>query len=53
MTDDLFDEFLEYDFTMDVDVVKYPHYGKDVSCSFFFNNNQTDCLECGKSIKRK
>jgi len=33
--DDLFDEFIGYDFTMGADVVKCPHCGADVPCSLF------------------
>ena len=32
--DDLFDEFLGYDFIVGADVIKCPHYGKDVKLSF-------------------
>lgn len=45
--DDLFDEFMEYDFTMGADVVKCPHCGADVPCSLFFDN------EVGMSGMRK
>lgn len=37
--DDLFDEFLEYDFCMGTDVIKCPHCGKDVPCSLFFDDD--------------
>ena len=50
--DDLFDEFLGYDFTMGADVIKCPHCGKDVPCSLFFDNDEIECPECGKQFKR-
>jgi len=37
MRGDLFDEFMEYDFTMGADVVKCPHCGADMPCSLFFD----------------
>lgn len=49
MPDDLFDEFMEYDFTMGADVVKCPHCGVDVPCSLFFDN-AVECPECGKKF---
>ena len=49
MADDLFDEFLEYDFTMSADVVKCPHCDEDVPCSLFFYN-EVECPECGKKF---
>ncbi|MBU0693151.1 MAG: hypothetical protein KKC11_00550 [Candidatus Omnitrophica bacterium] len=52
MTDDLFDEFLGYDFVMGADVTKCPHCGKDVPCSLFFNDDEIECPECGKRIKK-
>ena len=48
--DDLFDEFLGYDFVMGADVIKCPHCGKDVSRSLFFDNNEK-CPECGEDLK--
>ena len=42
MPDDLFDEFLEYDFTM----------GADVPCSLFFDN-EAECPKCGKKFKKE
>ena len=51
--DDLFDEFLEYDFAMGADVVKCPHCGADVPCSLFLDNKVVECSECGKKIKLK
>lgn len=52
MMDDLFDEFMEYDFTMGADVVKCPHCGADVQCSLFIDN-EVECLECGKKFKKE
>ena len=37
--DDLFDEFLGYNFYMGADVVKCPHCGKDMPCSLFFDDD--------------
>ena len=51
--DDLFDEFLGYDFVMGADVIKCPHCGKDVPCSLFFSDDKTDCPECGKKFKKQ
>ena len=53
MTDDLFDEFLGYDFAMGADVVKCPHCGADVPCSLFFDNDETECPKCGKKFKKE
>lgn len=49
--DDLFDEFMKYDFTMGANVVKCPHCGVDVPCSLFFDN-EAERPECGKKIKK-
>jgi len=49
--DDLFDEFLEYDFTMGADVVRCPNCGTDVPCSLFFDD-EVECPECGKIVKK-
>ena len=46
--DDLFDEFLRYDFAIGADMVKCPHCGADVPCSLFFD----DEVECPKSWKK-
>jgi DNA-directed RNA polymerase subunit RPC12/RpoP len=51
IVDDLFDEFIEYDFVVGADVVKCPHCGVDVPRSLFFDN-EVECLECGKKITR-
>ncbi|GEM_PF-1247319 len=48
---DLFDEFLEYDFTMGVDVVKCPHCGGDVQCSLFIDS-EVECSGCGKKFHK-
>ena len=45
---DLFDEFMEYDFTMDADVVKCSYRGADMACSLFFDD-EVGCPECGKT----
>jgi hypothetical protein len=50
--DDLFDEFLEYDFVMGADVVQCPHCKADVSCSLFFDADEIECSECGKKFKK-
>jgi len=52
MTDDLFDEFLGYDFVMGADVVKCPYCVADVPCSLFFDDEAT-CLKCGKKFKKE
>ncbi len=49
--DDLFDEFIGYDFTMGADVVKCPHCGADVPCSLFFDD-EVECPECGKKFRK-
>jgi endogenous inhibitor of DNA gyrase (YacG/DUF329 family) len=49
--DDLFDEFMEYDFTMGSDVVKCPHCGADVPCSLFFDD-EVECPKCGKKFRK-
>jgi len=41
--DDLFDEFFGYNFYMGTDVVKCPHYGKDVPYSLFFDDDVSAC----------
>lgn len=51
MPDGLFDEFMEYDFTMGADVVKCPHCGADVPCSLFFDN-EVECPKCGKKFRK-
>ena len=48
--DDLFSEFLGYDFAMGADMVKCPHCGKDVPCSLFFDDDEIECPECGKKF---
>ncbi|MBU4257586.1 hypothetical protein KKC04_04210 [Patescibacteria group bacterium] len=53
MPDGLFDEFIEYDFTMGADVVKCPHCGADVPSSLFFDEDEAECPECGKVIRKK
>jgi len=50
--EDLFDEFLEYDFAVGADVVQCPHCGADVPCSLFLDDAVIECPECGKSIKK-
>lgn len=50
--DDLFGEFMEYDFTMGADVVKCPHCGTNVPSSLFFDN-EVECLECGEKFKKR
>lgn len=50
--DDLFGEFLEYDFAMGADVVECPHCGADVSCSLFFDN-EVECSACGKTFVKE
>ena len=52
MPDGFFDEFLEYNFTIDADVVKCPHCGADVSCSLFFDN-EVECPKCEKKFKKE
>ena len=49
--DGLFDEFMEYDFTMGADVVKCPHCGADVPSSLFFDD-EADCPKCGKKVRK-
>jgi DNA-directed RNA polymerase subunit RPC12/RpoP len=49
--DNLFDEFIEYDFAMGTDMVKCPHCGVDVPCSLFFDD-EVECLECGKKFRK-
>ena len=51
--DDLFDEFLGYDFAMGADVIKCPHCGKNVPCSLFFDGGEIKCPKCGKIIEKK
>jgi DNA-directed RNA polymerase subunit RPC12/RpoP len=50
--DDLFDEFLEYDFTMGSDVVICPHCGAEVSSSLFFDD-ELGCPQCGKKFRKE
>ena len=49
--DDLFGEFLGYDFVMGADMVKCPHCGAAVPCSLFFDD-EVECPECGKKFKK-
>ncbi len=51
MADDLFDEFMEYDFTMVANVVKCPHCGAEVPCSLFFDS-EVECPECRKKFQK-
>lgn len=51
MQNDLFDEFLEYDFSMDPDIVKCPYCGADVPCSLFIDD-EAECPECGKHFTK-
>ena len=51
IVDDLFDEFIEYDFVAGADVVKCPHCDADVPCSLFFDN-EAECPECGKKFRK-
>jgi uncharacterized Zn-finger protein len=50
--DDLFWDFLEYDFVAGADMVKCPHCGADVPCSLFFDCDEIECPECGKKFKK-
>lgn len=50
--DDLFDEFIEYDFTMGSDMVKCPHCGTGVPCSLFFDD-EVECPKCGKKFRKE
>jgi endogenous inhibitor of DNA gyrase (YacG/DUF329 family) len=52
MADDLFWEFLEYDFVMGADMVKCPHCGADVPCSLFFDD-KVECPKCGKEFAKE
>ena len=49
--DDLFNEFIEYDFTIGADVVKCLHCGADVQRSLFIDN-EVECPECGKKFRK-
>jgi len=49
--EDLFDEFMEYDFAMGADMVKCPHCGAGVPCSLFFDD-EVECPKCGKKFKK-
>ena len=49
--DDLFGEFLGYDFAMGTDMVKCPYCDADVPCSLFFDN-EVECPECVKRFKK-
>ncbi len=51
MMDDLFDEFLEYDFILGAEVVKCPHCRAAVPCSLFFDD-EAECPKCGKKLKK-
>jgi hypothetical protein len=44
--DDLFDQFLGYDFTMGADVVKCPDCETNGPCNLFFDDEVT-CPKCG------
>jgi len=50
--DDLFDEFMECDFTIGADAVKCPHCRAAVPYSLFFDN-EVECPECGKKFSKK
>lgn len=50
--DDLFWEFLGYDFIMGSDMVKCLHCGQDVPCRLIFDN-EIECPECGKKFKKE
>ena len=50
--DDLFDEFLEYDFTMGADVVICPYCGEEVPCSLFFDD-EVECPKCGRKFRKE
>jgi len=52
MVDDLFDEFLEYDFTMGADVVICPYCGGEVACSLFFDD-EVECPKCGRKFRKE
>ena len=49
--DDLFWEFLEYDFIMGSDMVKCPHCGAKVPCRLVFDD-EIECSKCGKKFKK-
>jgi len=51
--EDLFDEFLGYDFAVGADVVQCPHCGADVPCSLFFDDDEIEYPECGKKFKKE
>ena len=46
--DDLFGEFLGYDYVMGAGMVSCPHCGGDVPCSLFFD----DEVKCPQYIRR-
>jgi len=50
-TDDLFDEFFEYDVLMGGDLTKCPHCGAEVSSSLFLDD-EVECPKCGEVIKK-
>ena len=52
MPDDLFGEFIEYDFIMGADMVKCPHCGAGVPCSLFFDD-EAECPKCGKKFRKE
>lgn len=51
MPDDLFDEFMEYDFTMGSDVVKCPHCGADVPV-VCFSMTRSNARKAGRNLKK-
>ncbi len=48
--DDLFDEFLEYDFAMGADALECPYCGAEVPYSLFFDS-EIECPECGRRFQ--
>ncbi len=51
MQDALSYESLGYDFVMGADVVKCSHWGVNVPCSLFFND-EVECPKCGRKFKK-
>lgn len=47
--DNLFSEFMEYDFTMGADVVKCPHCEADVQCGHFVDEQYAEHRSTGDS----